>query len=379
MKIKNWIKTSLILAVIYSVLFFLMLLIRKYVPSIPLPDKTIIAIGLALIIGICVLVIMLMDMVISWIESKTAGELLSKTTKLLIYSVPLIIIFYIIFMNISPYLFGGISNMFIDIGSKEEDKAKGISILSPSSRVSDKIEVSSYRELRNSVVYFDATMPANAKEFDISVRFKDDFPPASKGFFIGVKDKEEWHYRYSPLYLPLFSQLADIAYITDKKTRLYRISDSAAEFESIDAFISKIPKNSIIATEKELGQKEVRIKDYKPANLEINSAIRGSATFYVYVKDKLNMLIEKFDINMYEGSDQLAINVYDSKNKLVGNTTIDDDGVKESNITKIGKTQLVNFTISSLQEGVYRVRLLGNPDTIIKTTIAIAEEEKKLS
>jgi len=330
--------------------------------------KAVIITVITLIFSFAMISVISSDLVKYLFKSKEMEKSVITISKILIYAIPVSIILYLLYMNLAPILLDSRMDISLDVGSDKEGLAKGIAPLTPLNRIGDKMtrENISYMALKHPLVYSDIPVPSNAEKIRISARFKNNFPENnSQGFYIGANDMEEWHYQMNPIYLPGFGNFSGMPYISDNRTRLYFLNNDSEQFYNIDMFINSIPKNSIIATEKDLEQKKLTLEDYKPSDLLINSSIRGSATLYVYAKNNLGVYAEKSDINWYEGEDPLKINVYDTNNSLMASTTIEDDGIIEAT-KKTKEPQHGVLEIDNIKEGVYKVQLLGTSDTIIR-------------
>ena len=79
----------------------------------------------------------------------------------------------------------------------------------------------------------------------------------------------------------------------------------------------------------------------------------------------LNLNISKQDLNWYSGSDELKIEVYSFRDDLAGNFTIPDDG-NRYNSSILGPVQKEAFSLSNLEKGVYRIKLLCGGDLLIR-------------
>ncbi len=283
--------------------------------------------------------------------------------KFLISLVPLIIIAYLAYMNLAPLLFDNELNFFMDVGGKNEEGSIGITSLKPLGRVSDKIN-HSHRIINHSLVYFGINVPENSEKLKIQIKFKGKFPVDIEEIFLAAKIGEGWNYSSKPIYIPEFN-FSEAPFLEEGNTRLYALRKGGKNFTSIKDFIQSPPKNSLIVTEKGLEVKETELEGYIPENMEIHTSIRKSATFLIYAKEKLWMQVEKFDLNWYAGEDSLNVNIFDSKNNLITNISLPDDGNVKAD-RKIKTTQKSSLTINNLSEGVYKIHIKGTPDTIIK-------------
>jgi len=316
---------------------------------------------------ICFIIFMLFHLFyISLLSSKETYEpkKIKSAVKAIIYAIPAVVVLYVLCMNIAPFLFDMHSTFSLDVGSENENSEKMIKPLSPEDRISDRIN-NQYRELKNSLVYSTIKIPFYAEKITITARFKDNFPENSAGFYIGAKDMEEWHYQYKPIYISNFEEFEELPKIQDDSRTLYFLNSVAEKFASIDEFIKNIPKNAIVATNIELDNKAAKINDYSPESLKITTSLRESHTFYVYAKENIILSVSKQDINWYKNEDNLSIEIYDSNNTLIANALIPDDGII-NNTKEQNPVQKITLFTPKLTEGIYRIKFIGNADTIIR-------------
>jgi hypothetical protein len=129
----------------------------------------------------------------------------------------------------------------------------------------------------------------------------------------------------------------------------------------------KNPPNAKIATNtlRNFTFNDTRIKDYAPSDLIINTQLRGTQNFYVYIKGNFEITVWKNDLNWNNNSDTLKISLFYPNGTLIKNETIADDG-----ITKISKeytdTQSATLSVNGLKEGPYKLKLENNADMLIK-------------
>lgn len=292
-----------------------------------------------------------------------------KLLKLLIILIPLVIIAYLVTAN---FFLSHEFNYFYDIGTKESFLSPSDRVSLPSSDLESDLELN-YRNLTSSLVYFNVPIEEGSENISISIKFKDNFPINSK-LMLGAKDSEDWHYSYLTIYNPAIEQLSKrYTYKIQDQLMLIKINPNRPDY-SINEII-KFPDNLKIATDQSLPNKEFIIKNYRPQELTIDTAIRGTHTFYVYIKDNFELNIEKRDLNWYKGEDKLLINLYSLNNTLIANQTIDDDGETDAEPNKTStKIQSGTLSINNIKEGVYRLELKNNEDIII-TKISINQNK----
>ena len=262
-----------------------------------------------------------------------------RILKIIAILVPIILILYLLSLN---FLISRDFNYFYDIGGKQDAKTP---YLSPLVRVSEIInETPNYRNMISGLVYFNAPIPRGSETLQIETRFKDNFPENSK-ISLGAKDQEVWHYFYNPLYnsgLDLFD--------------LYRQGNVYLLNENLD--LPTQPEladmeNIVIATDQPFIPVANKISNYT-GETTISTSLRGGHTFYLYTLGNLVIDVKKQDINWYNGTDELDIELYDSEENLITNTTIPDDGIDTN---KHGNTiiQQGKLLAENLPEGVYKL------------------------
>ncbi|MBI2629264.1 hypothetical protein HYW74_04220 [Candidatus Pacearchaeota archaeon] len=284
-----------------------------------------------------------------------------KFIKTLIILIPAAIIIYI---TASHFLINQQFNYVYDIGSEDDN------YLSPLQRVSDKIsdKTINYRNITSSLVYFDIPIAEGASEIEIDIKFKDNFPDNSK-LILGAKNQENWSYYFQTIYSPTIEDLMNInSYEEDSPFILIKTNEKAKNYSIKEIFGSGENIGGIkLATDQNLTVRKFFIPDYTPEKFTIDTALRESPNFYVYVKGDFTVEVEKNDLNWYENPDILEINLYNLNNTLIAKTKIEDDGEKDKEPDKDDKTvQKGKLEVSNLDEGVYRLELKNNADMIIR-------------
>lgn len=260
-----------------------------------------------------------------------------KALKYIIFAIPAIIFFYLIATN---FLISHEFNHFYDIGSEKDN------YLGPSSRITLPLEDNGtdYRNITNSLVYFSVPIPRGSEKVYLEIRFTGNLSGYS--MLLGAKDQESWHYSWNTIFNP------SIEKISDRKISpgIYRINPILPNL-SLQGVLNA-PGIAIGATEELLPVPNNL--DFEPSSLNITTSLRGQHTFYLYLNDSLRMEIEKQDLNWYNGSDELGISLYDSKNDIISELVMQDDGITGINksISRISKGI---FMADSLEEGVYRL------------------------
>ncbi len=277
-----------------------------------------------------------------------------KTIKIVSLLIPLIIIGYLIYSN---FIASQEFDYFYDIGSVDEK------YLSPITRISESAgEDKNYRNLTSGLVYFDVPVAHGSESVKIEVKFKDYFPEGARSYMgLGAKDQEVWHYNYHSIYSPSLNKLSEFPI----KDNVYLINPNLYVLNPEEL---KYERNIVVAADKPYTPLPNVISDYKSAETKIITSLRGAHTSYIYIDGDLNLEVKKQDINWYEGSDELEIALYDSNNKLIANTSIEDDGITEVKNKETAKIQKGVFKVENLSEGVYKLEL-GEADALIREII----------
>ncbi|MDP2940113.1 MAG: hypothetical protein Q8O13_08560 [Candidatus Omnitrophota bacterium] len=241
-----------------------------------------------------------------------------KVFKIIAMLIPVLLILYIFYSNL---IISHDFRFFYDIGSLRESAGNAVA-LSPLNRISDAANESgiTYRNLTSSLVYFDVPIPRGADSVQIEARIKPNFP-ATASMLIGAKNGPEWNYSYKKAYNTLLKNLGEFDY-AGEMVKIYRINKDLPLVDNV----SQIPKGSIVASDASLAPL-TNNQNYEIKPLTINTSLRGGHTFYIYLKDNLDLKVKKQDINWYNGSDELTISLYDLNGNLISNATIPDDGI----------------------------------------------------
>lgn len=299
------------------------------------------------------------------------------------------ILFILIAVGLIAYIFVNnylLSHEFIyyyDIGSPN-DASKNY--LTPLERVSEPINTDgiTYRNLTSQLVYFNVPIAKGSEKILVETKFQDNFPEKQK-FMIGAKDQEYWHYSSNLIYNPTIEELMEkYPYESNGEFVLIQLNDDEPNYDLND-FIN--PQNNVpptkLSTNENITIPEFTIPNYQQLDMEINTALRGTQVFYVYIKDNFALNVEKRDLNWYSkeesGDDILGINLYDFNDNLISSVSIADDGEDGKNPDKAEKNkQSGSLYISELDEGIYKLELKSNDDILI-TKITINQRKLVLS
>ncbi|MFH1590557.1 MAG: hypothetical protein ABIC95_01380 [archaeon] len=143
------------------------------------------------------------------------------------------------------------------------------------------------------------------------------------------------------------------------------------EFEEekyLDSWITRnVPYKSSIHFYNEEEEEELRKKYAYKGNAfeagvvtEINSTLRGSHQFYVYLKDGMVLDVVKEDFNWYAGKDDLSVELYDMEEQLVFSEMIKDDGITDN--SQQTSAQNLTFDTPIPVEGIYVLKLISKSE-----------------
>jgi hypothetical protein len=249
-----------------------------------------------------------------------------------LYLVPIIILLYLGYANfIQNHTF----NHFYDIGSGQDAKTP---YLTPNDRVSSIDNNETRNFTSHPLTYFKVDIPKGFKKIDVQLKLEDTFNNNTI-IYLGYQNDSIWSYKNTLIY--------------DENQEVFSEYEKSS-YESYDMY--KLTNKSFNDSRI---QSDVRIPiDYEINNFKdkstINVGLRGGHSFYVYLNNSLNLSIIKQDINWYNGSDILKIELYDLNGTLIANTSIDDDGFndakKNTSIQQTGTLQVDNV------QGVYELR-----------------------
>ncbi|MCX8178925.1 MAG: hypothetical protein N3D75_03800 [Candidatus Aenigmarchaeota archaeon] len=138
--------------------------------------------------------------------------------------------------------------------------------------------------------------------------------------------------------------------------------------------MKKVPRNATVAVEgvdpavlDKIERPIVWLANYTPSKepIDLNVTIRGSHKLWVYLADgeDLELNLSKQDLNWYNGTDVLRIEVYNPDLKLVYNYSIEDDGIdvveKQFDPKMLGKEQFHRVFVKNKGQGAYKILLIS--------------------
>ncbi|MEK6895088.1 MAG: hypothetical protein AABX48_01055 [Nanoarchaeota archaeon] len=253
--------------------------------------------------------------------------------------VVLLAVFLFLFLIYSNFISTQKFNYFYDVGSQKDVNSP---YLSPSYRVSDADVNGSYRNLTSQLVYFSVPIPRGAKTITIETRFKPS--NLSDSLLLGAKDKDVWHYIYQKIYSPELNNLNSLPSIGN----VYKTNSSLPNLTSEELLFSP---GYVIATDV-VNRIPLDINDFTPSETTISTTLRGGNKFYVYLDDSLELSFKKQDLNWYNGTDELNVNLYDYDENIIKNFSIPDDGISSVDHSP-ARIQAGSFSVGDLYPGVY--------------------------
>ncbi len=313
-----------------------------------------------------------------------------KPGRIILIILPVVFLAYVMYANISVVSLSDQSKIAytIDLGA-ENDTFGNAKLNGPTERISEFLSEESssttYRELRNNLVYFQVTTPeiSNYSKVQVKVRFKNNFPD-NHIFRLGAQNQEEWSHAWKTLYDPFYTSLYENfpQASNDNGYCLYIVNGKKIDFKASE-FVEYPPAGSTIVVEEGIKvNANSQLSTNKSKSLEINTTLRGGHTFYTYIENEsLEFAISKQDLNWYEGSDELKLTVYSTEDgDEKGNITIPDDGDISSSHT-MGPLQAKSISLPYLSSGLYRIVIKADQDIYIQNITTTQDKlivEKKL-
>ncbi|MCX9084683.1 MAG: hypothetical protein OIN87_07810 [Candidatus Methanoperedens sp.] len=271
------------------------------------------------------------------------------------FPVVLLLSFFYIFIFDVPHAY------IIDIGAKEDIDTNNIAYIQDlttegklSLRMSN--EGNTFRNMTGSPVYFNFTPEKeilNETDIIAELKFRGD-----SDLDIGVFR----NYLWKPLYIKSFDAYTLARQFDD--TAIYSMNEQI-DYKDVDNLnewiLNNIPQYSSIRLYGISPSKFVnRNITYENADIEINQTFPGTNSFFIYINKDLNLTLQKQDLNVYNGEDIYSIELYDLDANLLFKDTFPDDGITD-NSKKIS-SQVKRFSIESITEGLYELRLVNRKD-----------------
>ena len=292
--------------------------------------------------------------------------------------IPLILFSYLLIMNFqSTNIQEDDGSYLIDVGSRN-DMLRDVKLTGPEDRISEPFkdkfgdEKTNFRNFTSRFVYFQLEDPEirNASIARVQIRFKDEL---AKGyvFKVGAHSAPQWNYKWNLLYDPFQRQLEeeyDKIY-ADSNISVYSLNDNDPIFSNLTYLFAELEAESTLAIQPSVslfpGTEELQEDEITARNATVDTTLRGKHTFLTYVDgNEISVDIEKQDLNWYNGTDDLRMEIVSDTGKTVSNVIIPDDG----DITDhrgSGKAQRSHVRSTGLNRGTYKIIVDANDDTLI--------------
>ncbi len=221
-----------------------------------------------------------------------------------------------------------------------------------------------------------ARFPVDLKAPNVdNIRAVIKFKPGPREIKLGVRGNDKDKYLYQSFYHSLVQEAAGWEKIKGISNILYQ---RVKHYHSIADLIDNPPAKDKIGGY--FVNQETLVKNTSSQgrpNAVINTFLRGSHTFYVWVETApLVVKVSKQDINMYEGEDKLNLAVYGSNNKKMAEAVIPDDGMTTKTLLK-KEAQTEKLEINDIAPGIYRLDLIydGKSSDSVITRLEVNQEK----
>lgn len=238
-----------------------------------------------------------------------------------------------------------------------------ISFLKPESRVSEIKEADGefYQTMTSEPAYFELNLPLSFfKTAEIILDYDNlNQEVVELGLEIG-----EGNYYLKPLENKVLDNL-DWNRICNEEICLWQ---RGKQHEDINSFLDNLPSLDKVGVYHYDIDEPYLIDNYESQveYQELNYSLRGSHTFYTYLKDEVaDFIFTLEDMNRSKGGDEIKVNLYDENNNLLFSDKMVDDGNPEGNEV-VAIPRKLNFQTPELPEGVYRMEVVANDDVFIR-------------
>jgi len=317
----------------------------------------------------------------------------------LLWLIPVLVLVLVIKLNWMP--FGGAVSFTIDVGA---DDRQGAAVLTgPFNRISNGSVVSgvSMRQLEGGLVYFtlDNNALGKAGQVEVTARFSGEFPNSS-AFMVGAKQSGQESYLWKDIYSPFYAQVSALPLVTknDFVTIYATDTENPPDFIRVEEFTGDAPLGSVTASnnpefsvEQEVAPSEFGVIDImnlrtsdpllsnfvyyhdEEGQVASDTVLRGPHEFYIYSDGgRLEIGIEKRDLNYRRGLDNIYMSVYSCDGTLVASHIIPDD-FNMTNDRVLGREQQGVVNASDADGGVYRLEIASSSgdDDFIITSLAV--------
>ncbi len=289
-----------------------------------------------------------------------------KKLRMFLWGVLGVVVAWILWMNVVP------DGKIIYVNNFSDDYSEFVRKLTPDERV-EPIEGGA-QKIIGDPAYFDLRVPRHFTEATMTIKYKNNtaLPIVEAGVLM---DKKLWQYNLAPLQNKILDNLISSWQVLREDGLILLQRPGLPEediFSSIKDFKNNLPKQERIVLYNTDLNNEYILDDYKASSKEkdLGLSLRGAYQFYIYLKDEdLNFIFNFIDLNEYEGSDEVDINLY-YQDQLINGLSLADDGIVDDK-AKQGEEQTAELKLTNLPQGLYKVEVKTSDDIItsnIKTT-----------
>jgi len=312
-----------------------------------------------------------------------------KTLHILSFLIPIVILAYVIYMNFLPFGFTG--SLVLDVGASESDMNPTRDIyLSDPNRVLTPIQrygKETFREVtKNKPFYLHFYAPieiTNRTTVTMDMDYESDSPVYIE-YFDELSNKTYWRRYYEPGFRPeLAGYVPAVTYGSETiytkidlllfKCISLNLSNNCARdwyllkdsyynnsAESVDDWLlENALYESVYFYNRLVDQEDYINKDVgyiEGSWTEINTSLRGTHEFYVYLNNTLNLTIWKKDMNNYDGKDEVSVELWSMNGtKKLYQDIIPDDGIAIKSENKT--TPVIKNIFWEVNPSIYQLRL----------------------
>jgi len=236
-----------------------------------------------------------------------------------------------------------------------------ITELFPANRVIETDE--STQKIIQEPVYFDVRLPQSFENAELEITYKTvKLPLLQVGLMTG--EDNVWSYDFHPLFNEFLNNLNWFKLEFPNGT----LWQKEKRFLSWSGFERELDRLTGLATYFFKTDRKFSLPDYQPATAEtvINKTIRGSHSFYTYIKnEQLNFIFTVQDMNRADGPDPLRATVMNNNGQVVLTALLNDDGFVSRFDPASPRRQLV-LKADNLSEGAYLINLECNDDIFFR-------------
>ena len=316
-----------------------------------------------------------------------------RALHVLSFLIPVLILGYIIYMNILP--FGHTASLYLNVGTEGDmDSTADIYLSDPNKALTpvQRYGGETFREVTaEKPFYLNFYAPINIDNrtrVTMDMDYEGDSPVYIE-YFDELTNKTYWRRYYGPGFRPELAGYVPIAnfgtesifakrdLLEFKCRQLNFTYDCAQEWywykdwyfnDSVSDLDEWLVENALYESVY-FYNRLVEQEDYVNTDVgyvdgewtEINTQLRGTHEFYVYLNESLNLTVWKQDHNSYEGNDVVSVVLQTMNGTTVFKDTIPDDGIID---TSRNKSDLItrNMLHEIKESGIYLLKLQGIKD-----------------